>query len=800
MLSPAAAKPPGGALGSLTNAWASNPKQATAVLVGLARDGLAEDALRVLEHMCASRVGVNEVHLGAAVSACSKSSQWQLALNALGRSSTSWHAAPNLISCNALISACGRGGQWKFGVRLLQHMRLLIISPDEISYNAAMSACERGGQWRCALSILSCLPSARVAPSVISCSAAISSCEKGAQWSLALGLLMGMPRFRVAPDRITHSAVISACEKAGQWQLALRILSGSTPDRISFNAAISACEKAGKWRTALSLLCQMPERRVAQSEISYNAAISACESRGRWELGFIVLTSMSRFRLVPDEFSYNSAIFACAKGGQWQWALRVFAGISEVRVACDAITCNAAISACAGGAQWQPALHMLKDIPEMRLSPDKFSYCAALSACEKGHQWQFSLSLLSEMTQTRLSGDELCHGAAISACEKDGRWQVAVSLLHQMPQRSMKPSAIMYNVVSSALETAGVWEASLALLGNMLVQRLIPDALFAGSTAGALRKAVSEESAYDLLVQLLQLWIAQDRPEAQEEGKPEEENGYLPGSSEHVRILGTAPGVIAIFKPTGVTTATAVGQVSQQLVGETAESELCNPAGLFIVSRLDHPTSGVCPFALGVAGSAAACWLQAQFAGRLVRKEYLYLCEGPALGPLGFTGAIASRLLTTDMGLVRGTSQSSRTEVSPLGREAATGYEVVARYCAPRGAAGEISELMLLLVRPLTGRTHQIRVHLASIGRPLVGDLTYGSRGSSLLPACPRLFLHCREITLRDVEGRPFVAEAPLPADLQDILACLQPVQVQESRNGNHQSEQEEQSLAGGSK
>ncbi|CAE8649412.1 unnamed protein product [Polarella glacialis] len=85
-------------------------------------------------------------------------------------------------------------------------------------------------------------------------------------------------------------------------------------------------------------------------------------------------------------------------------------------------------------------------------------------------------------------------------------------------------------------------------------------------------------------------------------------------------------------------------------------------------------------------------------------------------------------------------------------------------------------ELMLLRMRPLTGRTHQIGVRLASIGRPLLGDLSYGATEASVLRSCPQLFLHCRRIELRDLAGKPFVAGSTLPQELEEVFAQLQHV------------------------
>lgn len=187
---------------------------------------------------------------------------------------------------------------------------------------------------------------------------------------------------------------------------------------------------------------------------------------------------------------------------------------------------------------------------------------------------------------------------------------------------------------------------------------------------------------------------------------------------------------------------------------------------LTLSSRLDFPTSGVLPLALGV-DSLAGKWLQAQLAARLVDKEYVCLCEGTSLGPKGTRGVVAAKLLTTEL-----EGHTSRSEVSNSGREARTEYEVLQRFLVTEEVDSlESSELMLVAAHPITGRTHQIRVHFAFLGRPLVGDLTYGRRNSSVV--CPRLFLHCRRFSCRDLSGAPLVAEAPLPRELQEVLAQL---------------------------
>lgn len=210
-------------------------------------------------------------------------------------------------------------------------------------------------------------------------------------------------------------------------------------------------------------------------------------------------------------------------------------------------------------------------------------------------------------------------------------------------------------------------------------------------------------------------------------------------------LLLKKPGILVVHKPSGTSTEDFVKLM-----------EVAFGLPLSAASRLDHPTSGILP----LVGDSHSKWLQAQFAGRLVVKEYLCLCEGPALGGVGSTFEVTLPLQPGRL--------HERTEVCSWGREAISIVTVKARYVVED--VGDVDrELMQLKVRPITGRRHQIRAHLANIGRPLVGDQKYGSK--SILPS--RLFLHCHYLKFFDLEGKEVVVEDPLPSDLRKILARL---------------------------
>eukprot|EP00435_Cladocopium_sp_Y103_P036249 s816_g9.t1 len=144
-----------------------------------------------------------------------------------------------------------------------------------------------------------------------------------------------------------------------------------------------------------------------------------------------------------------------------------------------------------------------------------------------------------------------------------------------------------------------------------------------------------------------------------------------PAQLQELKVLCQRPGLLVVNKASGHATESILSRVAVRIAPQSR---------LSLVSRLDAPTSGVLPLAHG---EASGRYLQAQFAGRLVRKDYICLCEGPSLGEttlggsdfLGSYAAIDQPLRTTGIDGV-----NSRTEVSVLGREATTAYVVKRRY------------------------------------------------------------------------------------------------------------------------
>jgi 23S rRNA pseudouridine1911/1915/1917 synthase len=187
-----------------------------------------------------------------------------------------------------------------------------------------------------------------------------------------------------------------------------------------------------------------------------------------------------------------------------------------------------------------------------------------------------------------------------------------------------------------------------------------------------------------------------------------------------------------------------------------------------IVHRLDKQTSGLIVVAKNDATHAR---LSSMFARRQVRKLYIALVQGELAQERGTVNASISR------DSIRRTRMTTRREG---GRTAVSHWQVLRRIHGPYGS------FTLVSVRIETGRTHQIRVHMASLGHPVVGDTLYGAptaiapqaAAASRLPrlVLPRNFLHAAELEFAHPgSGEPLSLVSNLPADLKQFMAQLAP-------------------------
>jgi 23S rRNA pseudouridine1911/1915/1917 synthase len=219
-----------------------------------------------------------------------------------------------------------------------------------------------------------------------------------------------------------------------------------------------------------------------------------------------------------------------------------------------------------------------------------------------------------------------------------------------------------------------------------------------------------------------------------------------------VTIIYQDNDLIVVDKPAGLTVHPAPGHPSGTLVNALLAMcpDLQGIAGTLrpgIVHRLDKDTSGLLVVAKN---DRAMRSLQSQLSERRVHKTYLALVQG---APSPREGQIEAPI---------GRSPKNRKKMAIVegGRESTTRYKV----------REEMRGHTLLEVEPITGRTHQIRVHLTAVGHPIVGDSVYG-RPSPLLG---RQFLHAWKLAFAMPLGeRQVEFESPLPVDLREALEAL---------------------------
>jgi 23S rRNA pseudouridine1911/1915/1917 synthase len=233
-------------------------------------------------------------------------------------------------------------------------------------------------------------------------------------------------------------------------------------------------------------------------------------------------------------------------------------------------------------------------------------------------------------------------------------------------------------------------------------------------------------------------------------GEDDEVTVHIPDnpdfSDSSLPILYEDEHVLVINKPSGVLTH-AKGELSDEFTvadfvrSKMAEADTTNRPG--IVHRLDRDTSGVI---ICAKDSETKGKLQKQFQDRKAHKTYLAIVRG--------TPAKTSAVL--DLPIERNPKKPSTHRVGVNGRHAITKYEVLASN----------NTYSVVRLYPETGRTHQIRVHMAYINTPIVGDRLYGSEKSPI----NRLCLHAESLEITIPEGDRKTFTASPPADFQKFM------------------------------
>ena len=233
------------------------------------------------------------------------------------------------------------------------------------------------------------------------------------------------------------------------------------------------------------------------------------------------------------------------------------------------------------------------------------------------------------------------------------------------------------------------------------------------------------------------------------------------GDDVEFRVVFEDDHVIVVDKPADLVVhpgaGNPTGTLAQGIVARHPEiASVGEPGRPGIVHRLDRGTSGLLVVARTEDARVA---LVDQLTGRHVTRRYLALTWGHLRSPRG----------VVDAPIGRSKRDPTRMAVTARGKEARTAYQVEQRFAEP-------AAVDLLGCTLETGRTHQIRVHLAAVGHAVVGDARYGGLRESIPVGRP--FLHARHLAFdHPATGERVGFDAPLPADLEAVLATLVPLE-----------------------
>ena len=217
-------------------------------------------------------------------------------------------------------------------------------------------------------------------------------------------------------------------------------------------------------------------------------------------------------------------------------------------------------------------------------------------------------------------------------------------------------------------------------------------------------------------------------------------------------VIWEKDGLLACDKPAGMPTVADHAGAAHVLVALAAASVGRKTGELFVTSRLDREVSGVVVFA--TSPKAEARLREARAQGRYSRRYVAIAAEASGLVEAPAAGTWAAPI-------GGGKDARHRAALGPGAKEASTRYAVVAR------AGG----FVMLAVAPVSGRTHQIRVHASHAGAALLGDHDYGGIVRTTLAdgrviALGRIALHAARVSVPAASGDPLVAEAPIPGAL----------------------------------
>lgn len=349
-----------------------------AVLSELEGGHLWREALRWLQEATLRRVQLDSMCYNAAIGACRRAAQWELALVSLREMRRERHGGlggPDFATYSSVIR--GVGARWVLALALLGESLILgaTRSMNVFVLGAALRSCREGRQWQRALAVMEAAVEARSALDVLACNTALAACEEGRHWQACVALVAAM--------------------KHGS--LPYRVVGG--PNVVSFNTAMAACARGRAWTSALELLQQMCHVGPKPDIASFLAGIAACDWAGLWREALALLAVLPQHSLVPDDAVFATATSAVARAAQWRHALALLeksGGVGDAS-ATKAVQYNAAIAACERGRHWSCALDLLARMLEARMDTGgAHGYFPVLAAAARAGQTALATTLYKQ--------------------------------------------------------------------------------------------------------------------------------------------------------------------------------------------------------------------------------------------------------------------------------------------------------------------------------------------------------------------------------------------------------------------
>ncbi|MBI2062681.1 MAG: RluA family pseudouridine synthase [Candidatus Yanofskybacteria bacterium] len=224
-------------------------------------------------------------------------------------------------------------------------------------------------------------------------------------------------------------------------------------------------------------------------------------------------------------------------------------------------------------------------------------------------------------------------------------------------------------------------------------------------------------------------------------------------------LLEKYPEVASVCDPYG----TGVGSSSTSLEEPKLVLDKWTDLRPGIVHRLDRETSGLL---LAAKTQSAFDYFKKLFQEHKIKKTYLALVYGHLKNKSG--------VIETPLAKLPGRTGSTRQTTKVHGKHELKEKSAITQYKVLSYHLLHTASYSLLEVSPQTGRTHQIRVHLKSVGHPVVCDALYAGKNNTCPPGLGRLFLHAQKLSFVSPAGEALTAETDLPQELNEFLSTLE--------------------------